>query len=61
MKFRLTIAFGLFLITHMAFGQFVTGVVTDIMGKPLVGANITWEGTEKGTVTDANGTFTRKT
>lgn len=57
MKFRLTIAFGLFLITHMAFGQFITGVVTDIMGKPLVGANISWEGTGKGTVTDANGTF----
>lgn len=39
------------------YGQSITGIVTDIMGKPLVGANVIWEGTNKGAVTDANGSF----
>ena len=37
--------------------QNITGIVTDIMGKPLTGANIIWEGTNIGAVTDSSGTF----
>ena len=34
------------------------GVVSDSEGKPLAGANVVVEGTEKGGVTDANGKYT---
>lgn len=38
--------------------QPVTGKVNDQDGKPIAGASITVKGTTRGTVTDANGTFT---
>ncbi|MBK8348091.1 MAG: carboxypeptidase-like regulatory domain-containing protein [Saprospiraceae bacterium] len=47
-----------FIAFHTALiAQSITGVVTDIMGKPLVGANVIWEGTNLGTVTDSTGSF----
>jgi len=40
------------------YAQNITGIVTDIMGKPLIGANIVWENSKVGAVTDSSGTFT---
>jgi len=39
-------------------GQAAVGVVSDNDGKPLAGANVVVEGTEKGGVTDVNGKYT---
>lgn len=47
----------LILVVATAFGQHITGIVTDIMGKPLVGANIKWENHPIGAVTTTDGTF----
>ncbi len=41
----------------VAFSQSITGVVTDIMGKPLLQANIIWENSAKGTYTNEDGSF----
>ncbi len=40
------------------FGQEISGLVTNIDGEPLVGANIVWENTSIGTISDIDGTFT---
>ena len=45
------------LLFHIANAQTITGLVTDIMGKPLIGANVIWENTKSGTVTDSSGNF----
>lgn len=44
-------------IPIMMFSQSITGIVTDITGKPLVGANIVYRDQAKGTITDENGQF----
>ena len=46
------------LLTSGLFSQSIVGVVTDVNSKPLVGANVVVEGTEKGGVTDVNGKYT---
>jgi hypothetical protein len=38
-------------------GKTVSGVVTDVNGDPLIGANVMMKGTTNGTITDANGKF----
>jgi outer membrane receptor for ferrienterochelin and colicin len=40
-----------------AFGQQITGLLTNIDGEPLIGANVVWENTDIGTITDVNGNF----
>jgi outer membrane receptor for ferrienterochelin and colicins len=55
---RIIVLFFLILSNGAAYSQYITGIVTDIMGKPLSGANIIWENHTKGTVTDENGAFT---
>ena len=47
-----------FLAPIFLFGQSVVGVVTDVEGKPLDGANIVVEDTDKGGVTDNSGKYT---
>ena len=49
--------FGLLLPVFL-YGQAAVGVVTDDDGKPLGGANVVVEGTEKGGVTDESGRYT---
>ena len=46
------------LLTSGLFAQAIVGVVTDVNSKPLVGANVVVEGTEKGGVTDVTGKYT---
>jgi len=48
------------LLPLVAIGQDITGLVTDIDGIPLIGANVTWQDGKIGTVTDENGHFTIK-
>ncbi|MDR1781362.1 MAG: carboxypeptidase-like regulatory domain-containing protein [Tannerella sp.] len=38
-------------------GKRITGLVTDIKGEPIIGANILEKGTANGTVTDIDGKF----
>ena len=47
-----------FIAPALLWGQAAVGVVSDSEGKPLAGANVVVEGTEKGGVTDANGKYT---
>ena len=47
-----------FLTPMFLWGQAAVGVVSDNDGKPLAGANVVVEGTEKGGVTDVNGKYT---
>ncbi len=47
-----------FLTPMFLWGQAVVGVVSDDDGKPLAGANVVVDGTEKGGVTDASGKYT---
>ena len=47
-----------FLAPIFLFGQSVVGVVTDVEGKPLDGANVVVDGTDKGGVTDNSGKYT---
>jgi outer membrane receptor for ferrienterochelin and colicins len=54
-RFYISLFFVVFSCTLSA--QPITGLVTDIMGKPLVGANVMWENQTIGTVTDEQGTF----
>ena len=59
MKNRNLITSLLVLLTPIfLFGQSVVGVVTDNEGKPLDGANVVVEGTDKGGVTDESGKYT---
>jgi len=59
MKNRNLISSLLVLLTPIfLFGQSVTGVVTDIEGQPLAGANVVVEDTDKGGVTDNTGKYT---
>ena len=46
------------LLTSGLFAQTIVGVVTDVNSKPLAGANVVVEGTEKGGVSDLNGKYT---
>ena len=46
------------LLTSGLFAQAIVGVVTDVNSKPLAGANIVVEGTDKGGVTDVSGKYT---
>ena len=47
-----------FLMPIVLLGQSVVGVVNDKEGKPLIGANVVVEGTDKGSVTDNSGKYT---
>lgn len=48
----------LFFCYHsVSIAQSISGIVTDIMGKPLQEANILWEKTSNGTFTDKDGFF----
>ena len=58
MNIRLVVSVICIVFQWSVVGQNITGIVTDIMGKPLSGANIIWENHTKGTVTDENGAFT---
>lgn len=39
-------------------GTVITGIVEDVSGMPIIGANVTIKGTMKGTITDVDGKFT---
>ena len=41
-----------------SFAKTFTGIVNDIDGFPLIGANVVEDGTYNGTITDVNGNFT---
>lgn len=41
----------------MAYGQNVSGTITDANGDPLIGANVLLKGTDQGTITDIDGTY----
>lgn len=41
--------------------ELITGYVTDETKEPIIGANVYWEGTTKGTTTDLNGYFELET
>lgn len=56
MRYVITVLVNILLPVSI-FSQSITGVVTDITGKPLVGANIVWQHQAKGTITDVNGYF----
>ena len=45
------------IMTTGLFAQAVVGVVTDVNSEPLVGANVTVDGTDLGGVTDSEGKF----
>lgn len=50
----------LFLVFHfsmLAQTKIISGVVTDDSGEPLIGASVYWKGTDKGVVTNMEGTF----
>ena len=53
---KLSLSIILCLLAITSFSQ-VIGVVKDDQGNALVGANVVWEGTNHGTITDANGSF----
>ena len=48
---------GFLILTH-AFSQSISGEVTDVDGNPLPGANIEVKGTDIGSSTDNNGSYT---
>lgn len=57
---RLLLTFFLTLVVGWASAQTLEGYVREKEGKklkPVVGANVLWNGTNKGTVTDENGFF----
>lgn len=56
MKFFLTLLLSV-LLFNFIYAQNITGKVTDITGKPLIGASVYWETKDIGTVTDENGFF----
>ena len=53
---RIVLSIVLFSLAIASFSQ-VMGVVKDSDGNVLVGANVVWSGTNHGTITDANGSF----
>lgn len=53
---RLILSIVLLFLALASFSQ-VRGVVKDSDGNVLVGANVVWSGTNHGTITDANGSF----
>lgn len=53
---QITLLFLLF-SSLSAFGQQITGLITDMDGNPLNGVNVVWENTQVGTITDENGHF----
>lgn len=57
---KLNILIVLLLLSMITFGQVIKGKVTETQNKkklPLVGANVYWMNTQKGTVTDAKGSY----
>jgi len=55
---RLLLLLCLLSITFLSFGQRnIKGIVTDNSGEPLIGANIVAKGTELGTITDIDGSY----
>ena len=44
-------------ITNEAITKQITGVISDVNGEPLIGANVILSGTENGTITDIDGVF----
>ncbi|WP_235296891.1 SusC/RagA family TonB-linked outer membrane protein [Portibacter marinus] len=57
-KFSLYIVAFLVMIGAATGQREITGTVTDISGVPLIGANVTVQGTTNGTITDIDGTYT---
>jgi hypothetical protein len=45
------------LATTQQQGKRITGMVVDVNGEPLIGANVKVKGTTNGTITDVNGHF----
>ena len=58
-KYLLMLIFSALPLTH--FAAEVSGMVEDSTGEPLVGAEVLWQGTSLGTVTDIDGFFTLET
>lgn len=56
MKRIFLLSFTLLLFSFIGYAH-VEGVVVDMQGEPLVGANLHWKGTTNGTTTDADGRF----
>ncbi len=54
------VIFLLFFATQMVFAQqkTITGKVTDSTGEPLIGANVSVQGTTRGSITDIDGMYT---
>lgn len=48
------------MLSVVAFAQDISGVVRDAMGEPIIGASVQVKGTQTGSVTDLNGSFTLK-
>lgn len=57
-KFLLTGLFVLMATVVTAQQRSISGIVTDSNGEAIIGANVTVEGTNNGTITDLNGSFT---
>ena len=56
-----TIITSLFLMftTAVAIGQnSISGIVTDVFGDPLIGVNVSEKGTDRGTITNVDGSYT---
>lgn len=56
-KIRILVLFFFVACTTAVFAQTRTGKVTDTNGEPLIGATVLVKGTDSGTVTDFDGTF----
>ncbi len=55
---RLSLIFSMLLVVAFTYGQrAVKGVITDNSGEPLIGANVVAKGTDVGTVTDVDGSY----
>ncbi|MDR1197568.1 MAG: carboxypeptidase-like regulatory domain-containing protein [Prevotellaceae bacterium] len=56
---RAVLLLNVFLYSQLLYAQSVgvKGIVTDVAGEPLVGANVVEKGTTNGIVTDVDGSF----
>lgn len=55
---RLSLIFSMLLVVAFTYGQrAVKGVISDNSGEPLIGANVVAKGTDVGTVTDVDGSY----
>lgn len=60
-KLLLLLALSFYLLPALAQdSKTVSGVITDMMGEPIIGVNVTERGTSNGTITDLSGAFTLK-